>query len=45
MDKQKQDQKRWVEVQNFDEREMEPKRISEAERKEMEADQHTVGGF
>ncbi|WP_173916964.1 hypothetical protein [Halobacillus sp. Marseille-Q1614] len=45
MDKQKQDQKRWVEVRDFDEREMEPKRLSDAERKEKEADQHTVGGF
>lgn len=43
--KQDRNEKRWVEVRPFDEREMEPKRLSEAERKEMEKDHHTVGGF
>ncbi|MGP4062019.1 hypothetical protein [Halobacillus litoralis] len=37
--------KSWTEVRRFDESEMEPKRLSEAKRKEIEADQHTVGGF
>ncbi|GGF15594.1 MULTISPECIES: hypothetical protein [Halobacillus] len=45
MDKQNKDDKRWTEVRPFDERQMEPKRLSDAKRKEMEADQHTVGGF
>ncbi|MFC7062776.1 hypothetical protein [Halobacillus seohaensis] len=45
MDKQQQSEKQRVEVQPFKESEMEPKRLSEAKRKEMEADQHTVGGF
>ncbi|MCA0969610.1 hypothetical protein LCM20_03260 [Halobacillus litoralis] len=34
-----------TEVQPFDESKMEPKRLTDAARKEMEADQHTVGGF
>ncbi|MBX0357132.1 MULTISPECIES: hypothetical protein [Halobacillus] len=38
-------QDRWTEVRKFDESEMEPKRLSEANRKEIESDQHTVGGF
>ncbi|SFJ65192.1 hypothetical protein SAMN04487936_103199 [Halobacillus dabanensis] len=36
---------RWTEVRKFDESEMEPKRLTEANRKEIESDQHTVGGF
>ncbi|MGI8314454.1 hypothetical protein [Halobacillus mangrovi] len=36
---------RYSEVRKFDESEMEPKRLSEAARKEIESDQHTVGGF
>lgn len=36
---------RWKEVRKFDERKMEPKRLTDANRKEIEADQHTVGGF
>ncbi|WP_197061366.1 hypothetical protein [Halobacillus sp. BBL2006] len=35
----------YSEVRKFDESEMEPKRLSEAARKEIESDQHTVGGF
>ncbi|WP_181349158.1 hypothetical protein [Thalassobacillus sp. CUG 92003] len=33
------------EVQPLEEAPMEPKRLSDANRKQMEADQHTVGGF
>ncbi|UOQ43452.1 hypothetical protein MUN89_16235 [Halobacillus salinarum] len=36
---------RWTEVRQFEESEMEPKRLSEANRKEVESQQHTVGGF
>ncbi|MBH0228769.1 hypothetical protein LCL89_07120 [Halobacillus yeomjeoni] len=47
MEQQKKDRKdnRYTEVRPFDESRMEPKRLSDANRKEMEADQHTVGGF
>ncbi|WP_176142496.1 MULTISPECIES: hypothetical protein [Halobacillus] len=46
MDKKKQnEEKRWVEVKPFDESQMEPQRLTDAKRKEIEADQHTVGGF
>ncbi|WP_226576894.1 hypothetical protein [Halobacillus litoralis] len=38
-------ERRWTEVRKFDESEMESKRLTEANRKEIEADQHTVGGF
>ncbi|MBA2174510.1 hypothetical protein H0266_06265 [Halobacillus locisalis] len=47
MEKKKQNRKEKsrTEVQPFDESKMEPKRLSDAARKEMESDQHTVGGF
>ena len=34
-----------TEIQPFEESTMEPKRLSDARRKQLESDQHTVGGF
>ncbi|MFZ0369331.1 MAG: hypothetical protein WAM07_07005 [Halobacillus sp.] len=48
MEQQKQkdrNEERWTEVRQYDESKMEPKRLSDAKRKEIESDQHTVGGF
>ncbi|MFQ3543869.1 hypothetical protein Q7A53_07265 [Halobacillus rhizosphaerae] len=43
--KQETKDRRWTEVRQFDESKMEPKRLTEADRKEVESQQHTVGGF
>ncbi|ELK45227.1 hypothetical protein QRD89_05660 [Halobacillus sp. ACCC02827] len=48
MEQQKNDnrnEKRGSEVPSFDERKLEAEKLTDADRKQMEADQHTVGGF
>ncbi|MBN8233699.1 hypothetical protein JF544_00495 [Halobacillus kuroshimensis] len=48
MEQRKQDSRKdnsRVEVETFDESIMEPQRLTDADRKQMETDRHTVGGF